>query len=150
METADLYIAISRKCPKPGKGFYIYVLEGTRADGSKGASDPCRKEFDDATPHQLELCAIVDGLKRFRRACRVNIHSEHGWFQKIRECGWFDTWQQAGWMTKEGHTAAGAELYQEIYMLETVCRMEIGTIDKDMGSFREWFGNEIKNTVPIL
>ncbi len=148
MESADLYIKLSRKSPTAGKGFYIYVLEGTRADGSTGASKPCRKDFEDITPHQLELNAIVDGLKRFRRACRVNIHSDHGWFQTVRERGWFEKWQQAGWMTNEGHPAAGAEFYREIHMLETVCNMEIGTIDKDLGSFREWFDSEIKKAVP--
>ena len=142
MEEADLYISISRKSPKPGKGYYVYVLEGTKADGTRKASNPRKREFDDITPHQLELNAIVDGIKRFKRSCRVNIHSDHGWFKAVRDNGWFNKWQQDGWMIN-GHMAAGAELYQEIYMLETVCSMEIGTIDKDLGSFTEWLKNAI-------
>ena len=74
----------------------------------------------------------------------MNIHSDHGWFETIRKRGWFDKWQQAGWIVN-GHTAAGADLYQQIYMLETVCLMEIGDIDKDLGSYSTWLGNEIEN-----
>lgn len=144
-EEADLFISISRKSPKPGKGYYVYVLEGTRADGTKGASNPRKRDFEDITPHQLELNAIVDGLKRFKRPCRVNIHTDHGWFKTVRERGWFEKWQQAGWIVN-GHEAAGADLYQEIHMLETICNMEIGNIDNDLGSFSEWF----KNTMEVL
>ena len=142
-ETADLYISISRKSPKPGKGFYIFILEGTKADGTKAASRAYRREFSETTPHQLELHAIVDGLKRFRRACIVNIHSDHGWFKTVRERGWFEKWQQAAWIVN-GKPATGAELYQEIYMLETVCGMEIGELDKDLGSFTDWMKNTIR------
>lgn len=142
-ETADLYISISRKSPKPGKGFYIFILEGTKADGTKAASRAYRREFIEITPHQLELHAIVDGLKRFRRPCTVNIHSDHGWFKTVRERGWFEKWQQAAWIVN-GKPAAGAELYQEIFMLETVCGMEIGELDKDLGSFTDWMKNTVR------
>lgn len=147
-ETADIYISISRKSPRPGKGIYISVLEAVGASGKAGTLT-LRRRFDDVTPHQLELNAIVDSLKRFRRPCKVNIHSDHGWFKTIRERGWFDKWQQADWIVK-GHVAAGSELYQELYMLETVCNMEIGEIDKELGSYTTWLDSEIKNARAIL
>ncbi len=148
-EEADMYISISRKSPKPGAGYYLFILEGTKADGTRIATKAYRKNFPDITPHQLELHAIVDGLKRFRRPCTVNIHSDHGWFKTVRERGWFKKWQQADWIVK-GHRAAGADLYQEIHMLETVCNMEFGMIDKDLGSYKTWLENEIKNARAIL
>ena len=46
--------------------------------------------------------------------------------------------------------AAGSELYQELYMLETVCNMEIGEIDKELGSYTTWLDSEIKNARAIL
>lgn len=147
-ETADIYISISRKSPRPGKGMYISVLEAVGSSGKAGTLT-LRKKIDNITPHQLELHAIVDSLKRFRRPCTVNIHSDHGWFETIRKQGWFDSWQQAGWIVK-GHTAAGADLYQEIYMIETVCNMEIGEIDKELGSYTTWLDSEIKNARAIL
>lgn len=147
-ETADIYISISRKSPRPGKGMYISVLEAMGSSGKAGTLT-LRKKIDNITPHQLELHAIVDSLKRFRRSCTVNIHSDHGWFETIRKQGWFDSWQQAGWIVK-GHTAAGADMYQEIYMLETVCNMEIGEIDKELGSYTIWLDSEIKNARAIL
>lgn len=142
-EEADLYISISRKSPKPGAGYYLFILEGTKADGTRIATRAYRKDFPNITPHQLELHAIVDGLKRFRRPCTVNIHSDHGWVKTVRERGWFEKWQQAGWIVN-GKPAAGSELYQEIYIMETICRIQIGTIDKDLGSFTEWMSNEIR------
>lgn len=147
-ETADIYISISRKSPRAGTGMYIAILEATTEDGKTGTLT-IRKKFEDITPHQLEMNAIVDSLKRFRRACTVNIHSDHGWFKTIRDRGWFKKWQQSDWITN-GHMTAGAELYQEIYMLESVCRMEIGKLDKDLGSYQTWLENEIKNARAIL
>lgn len=147
-ETADIYISISRKSPRPGKGLYIAVLEAKGTSGRVGTLT-LRKMLDDVTPHQLETVAIADSLKRFRRACLVNIHSDQGWFEAIRKRGWFQKWQQDNWIVK-GHRAAGADLYQEIHMLETVCNMEFGTIDKDLGSYKTWLKNEIKNARAIL
>lgn len=145
-ETADIYISISRKSPRPGKGMYISVLEAMGSSGKAGTLT-LRKKFDDTTHHQLELHAIVDSLKRFRRPCTVNIHSDHGWFETVRKRGWFDKWQQAGWNTN-GHRVA--ELYQEIYILETVCNMEIGEINKDLGSYKKWLESEMENARAIL
>ncbi len=147
-ERADIYISISRKSPRAGTGMYIAILEAT-TEGGKTGTLTIRKRFEDITPHQLELNAIVDSLKRFRRTCRVNIHSDHGWFKTIRDRGWFDKWQQADWFVN-GHRAAGAELYQEIYMLETVCRMEFGDLDKDLGSYQTWLESEMNNARAIL
>ena len=148
MSEADIYISISRKSPRAGKGMYIAVLEATGSSGRPGTLT-IRRTLDDVTPHQLELHAIVDCLKRFKWACEVCIHSDHGWFEAVRKRGWFDKWQQAGWIVN-GRTAAGSELYQEIFMLETVCGMEIKEINKDLGSYKTWLENEIKNARAIL
>lgn len=140
--TTDIYIAISRKCPRPGKGTYIAVLEAVGASGKAGTLT-IRGTFDDITPHRLELRAIVDALHRFKYGCTINIHSEHGWFKTIKERGWFEKWQQAGWIVN-GKPAAGSEMLQEIHMLETVCNMEFGILDKDLGSYNTWLNSEIE------
>lgn len=147
MTETDIYIKISKKSPRAGKGSYLVVLEAITASGKPGTLT-IKDSFEDITPHRLELRAIVDALHRYKIHSRVNIHSEHGWFKAVRDNGWFDKWQQAGWMVN-GHMAAGAELYQEIYMMETVCGMEIGTIDKDLGSYKTWLDCQMENAGPI-
>lgn len=138
----DIYIKISRRSPKPGEGMYLAVLEAKTASGKAGTLT-IWKSFDEITPHQLELQAVNDALHRFKRHADVRIHSDHGWFETIRERGWFEKWQQAGWIVK-GKPAAGAEVLQEIYMIETVCGITIESVDNNLGPYKIWLESEIE------
>ena len=129
-EEVNLYIKTSRESPKPGAGSYIAILEATTESGKTGTLT-LKKQYDQITPHQLELNAVNDALHRFKRHVEVKIHSEHGWFETIRTRGWFEKWQKNSWFVK-GKRAAGAEVLEEIWMLEHVCGITILSIDKDL------------------
>lgn len=144
-ETIDLYIAISRKCPRAGPGKYIAILEAVTASGKTGTLT-LKKELDEVTPHLLELQAVHDAIHRIKRHVVINIHSDHWWFKTVRNRGWFDKWHENDWVVN-GHLAAGADLYQEIYMMELVGGIKIGDIDNDLKSYKTYLENEIKNTV---
>lgn len=141
-EEVNLYIKTSRESPKPGAGSYIAILEATTESGKTGTLT-LKKQFDQITPHQLELNAINDALHRFKRHVEVKIHSEHGWFETIRTRGWFEKWQKNSWFVK-GKRAAGAEVLEEIWMLEHVCGITILSTDKDLGTFKTWLDAEIE------
>ena len=143
METADIYIAISRKCPRAGSGRYIAILEATTERGKTGTLT-LKKSLDDVTPHQLELIAVRDALRRFTRSVTVNIHSGHGWFKTITERGWLGKWQQADFK-KDGNDIPMSDLYREIMI--TYRSITVGTTDKDLGTYKTWLENEIKKPV---
>lgn len=142
MSEVGLYIKISRKCPKPGPGRYIAILEATTASGKTGTLT-LKKDFDEVTPHKLELHAIVDALHRCKGDIDLTIHSDHDWFRMVKENGWFDKWHDNGWMLKDG-PRSGADLYQELWTLENVCRVRFDTFDQDLGTYKTWMEDEIR------
>ena len=141
-----LYITTSRKCPRPGPGMYIAILEATTSSGKTGTLT-LKKKFDEITPHNLELTAIVDALHRCKGDIEISIHSDHDWFRKVKQNGWFEKWQQADWMGK-GEPRPGADLYQELWTLKNVCRVKFDTFDTDLGTYGEWMHNEIRKEMP--
>ena len=44
----------------------------------------------------------------------------------------------------KGKRAAGAEVLEEIWMLEHVCGITILSTDKDLGTFKTWLDAEIE------
>lgn len=147
-EVVDFYIKISRKSPKAGRGTYIVILETITASGKPGTLT-LKKELDEVTPHRLELQAIHDAIHRIKRHVTINIHSDHGWFKTVRERGWFDKWHDNDWIVN-GRLTPGADLYQEIYMMELVGGIQFGGMDEDLGSYKTYLESEIKNASPIL
>lgn len=141
MTETNVYIKISRKSPKPGKGSYMAILEAMSSSG-KPATLTIKGTFENITPHKLELRAIVDTLHRYKTQALVNIHSDHGWFKTVRDNGWFDKWHEDDWM-KDGEPIACWDLYREIDYLEKFA-VEIGSIDTDLGEYKTWLESQIK------
>ena len=137
---ADIYIITSRKSPRAGPGRYVSVLAHD-IDGTE-YTKTFSEEFENVTPHSLELKALAENLKRFRKPCDIRIHSPHGWIRSVYENGWLEKWEAAGWMNK-GKPVANTELYQEIESTKNNLHLEIISIDDDLGSFRTWLDNEI-------
>lgn len=142
METADIYITISRKSPRAGPGSYIAVLEATTVSGQTGTKT-LRKRIDECTPHSLELMAIIDAFKCFRRHCTVRIHSDHGWMQSIRANGWLDRWREQDFK-KGGADITHADLYRQLESIETTRGLTIDEVNADLGSYTIWLKSEIE------
>lgn len=138
---ADIYIITSRKSPRAGPGRYVSVLEYKVND--REYTKVLRQGRESITPHALELEAVADSLKRFKKPCGIRIHSSHGWFRSVIENGWLDKWKHAGWMNKD-RPVPNTELYQGILDTEEKLNLEIISIDDDLGTFKTWLTNEIK------
>lgn len=142
LEQADIYITISRKCPRSGPGRYIAILEATTEKGTGTLT--LKREFEDITPHQLELQAIADSMHRFTRSCLIRIHSDHGWFKNVVGRGWLDKWLTNNFL-KNGEELTGADLYRDIVSMFRSITIE--RIDKDLGSYGSWLESEIRSPV---
>lgn len=140
MET-DIYIITSRTAPRPGPGEYISVLEYKLED--KEYTKTLRKQCEEVTPHALELTALSDSLKCFRRSCDIRIHSTHGWVKSIFLNGWIGKWKAAGWVNN-GKPVANTELYELIDRLTNDNGLNLVSFDDDLGSYRTWLTNEIR------
>ena len=138
---ADIYIITSRKSPRAGPGKYISVLAHD-IDGTE-YTKTLRNSFDNVTPHALELQALTDSLKRFKKPCGIHIHSAHGWIRSVYENGWLKKWQASGWINN-GKPIANAELYQNIEDIKNDLHLEFIGIDDDLGAYQTWLNNEIR------
>ena len=142
MREVDLYIKISRECPRPGPGMYIAILEAKTAAGKTGTLT-LKKKCAQITPHNLELTAVIDAIKRCKGDISLRIHSPHDWLGRVITNGWLHKWQQADWMDK-GKPRPGSELYKELYTFEQACGIRFESFDRDLGSYSDWMDYEIK------
>lgn len=142
---ADIYIITSRKNPRAGPGRYVSILAHD-IDGTE-YTKTLEEECENVTPHSLELKALSDSLRRFRKPCGIRVHSAHGWIRSVYENGWLDKWRAAGWINN-GRPVANAELYRDIEGLKDDLHLEFISFDDDLGSFRTWLENKIKNAAP--
>ena len=137
---ADIYIITSRKAPRAGPGKYISILAYDR-DGTE-YTKTLIEECESVTPHSLELTALLNSLRRFKKPCGIRIHSAHGWIRSVYDNGWLDKWQASGW-TNKGKPVPNAELYQDIENAKNELHLDFISIDDDLGSYRTWLGSEI-------
>lgn len=62
---------------------------------------------------QMELLAVVEGLKRLKRACRVRIISDSEYVVKGVNT-WCHQWLSRGWKSKTGKEPKFRDLWQQI------------------------------------
>lgn len=136
----DIYIITSRSAPRAGPGRYISVLE------YQECTKTLKEGFESITPHTLELLAILDSLKRFKKPCGIRIHSLHGWYRSVTLNGWIDKWKAAGWINKD-KPVANADLYRDILDTQEKLNLEVLSIDDNLGTYDTWLKNEIERSI---
>lgn len=96
----------------PGPGGWAYILRDvltkTEKEGSGGASE--------TTNNQMEMQAVIEGLKALKRPCRVELHSDSSYvLQGLKT--WMAGWKKNGWRRKSGskwEPVKNVELWQEL------------------------------------
>lgn len=81
----------------PGPGGWAFILHhvptGRRTEASGGSRL--------TTNNRMELRAVVNGLERLRRSCRVRLVSDSEYvIRGMRE--WLPGWERRGWKRKDG------------------------------------------------
>jgi len=80
----------------PGPGGWAFILRhvptGKETEGSGGAQE--------TTNNRMELQAVVEGLSRLKRKCRVRLYSDSTYVGKgISE--WMAGWKRNGWKRRD-------------------------------------------------
>ncbi|MFO1064163.1 MAG: ribonuclease HI [Pirellulales bacterium] len=99
----------------PGPGGWAFILRdvktGQELTGSGGAAE--------TTNNQMEMQAVIEGLKALKKSCRVQLHSDSKYvLQGLTE--WMKGWKSRGWMRLEGgkkKPVKNVELWQELDQL---------------------------------
>ncbi len=81
----------------PGPGGWAFILRdlktGKELTGSGGAAE--------TTNNQMELQAVIEGLKSLKKSCRVELHADSKYvLQGLTE--WMAGWKARGWVRMEG------------------------------------------------
>ncbi len=67
----------------------------------------------DTTNNRMELMAVIEGLKSFKRARRVRVHTDSQYVQKgISE--WLANWKRRGWKTSAGQAVKNRDLWEQL------------------------------------
>lgn len=76
-----------------------------------------RRELYGADPHttnnQMELTAVIEGLRALKRPCRVQVHVDSVYVMKGMQ-EWIAGWKRNGWRTSAKKPVKNAELWQAL------------------------------------
>lgn len=96
----------------PGPGGWAFILRHLKSGTEKeqsGYADP-------TTNNQMELRAVIEGLAKLKRPCRVEIFTDSVYVGKgMTE--WMTKWKANGWRRKEGKSwkpVKNVELWQRL------------------------------------
>lgn len=99
----------------PGPGGWAYILRhpasGTEREGSGGLAE--------TTNNQMELMAVIEGLKALKRRSAVEIITDSSYVSKGCE-EWMPNWKRNGWRRKEGtqwKPVKNVEIWQQLDVL---------------------------------
>ncbi len=93
----------------PGPGGWAYILRHPRSGKEQEAYGAERR----TTNNQMELLAVIMGLERLKRPCRVELYTDSEYVgQGIRD--WLPGWKRRGWRRAGNKPVKNLELWQRL------------------------------------
>ncbi len=98
----------------PGLGGYAGIL----------IYGDARKEYSGAevatTNNRMEVLAVIEGLKRLKYPCIVDIYSDSAYTVNAFSNGWIYGWKKNGWKKADNKAVLNVDLWEELYALTKV------------------------------
>lgn len=69
------------------------------------------------TNNEMELMAVLEGLKMLKKPCNVEIYSDSAYVVNAFDKGWIYNWVKNNWRTSSKDLVKNKEIWQEIYEL---------------------------------
>ncbi|MBE7074367.1 MAG: ribonuclease HI [Clostridiales bacterium] len=108
----------------PGAGGWGCILD------YKGVIKELSGYNECTTNNQMEITAVVEGLKALKEPCAVDVFSDSAYVvNAFKEC-WIESWINNGWKTSSKKEVKNIELWQELIDL---CNKHIVTWHKVKG-----------------
>ena len=78
-----------------------------------------KKEYSDAqtTNNRMEVIAVIEGLKRLKYPCNVDVYSDSAYTVNTFLNGWIYAWRKNGWKKADGKAVLNTDLWEELYTL---------------------------------
>ena len=80
-----------------------------------------KKEYSGAdaqtTNNRMEVIAVIEGLKRLKYPCNVDVYSDSAYTVNAFLKGWIYAWRKNGWKKADGKAVLNTDLWEELYTL---------------------------------
>ena len=82
-------------------------------------SELCGSEAE-TTNNRMEITAVIEGLKRLKYPCEVNVYSDSAYTVNAFSEGWVYAWEKNGWKKADKKPVLNEELWRELLSLTRV------------------------------
>lgn len=72
---------------------------------------------EETTNNQMELLAVIEGLKALKRRVDVTIYTDSAYVHNAFANNWIDGWQNNGWINSQGKAVSNKKLWLELIEL---------------------------------
>ncbi|MBR2871680.1 MAG: ribonuclease HI [Clostridia bacterium] len=69
------------------------------------------------TNNRMEVTAVIEGLKRLKYPCKVEVYSDSAYTVNAYTNGWIYGWKRNGWKKADGKPVLNVDLWEELYRL---------------------------------
>ncbi|HHT50956.1 MAG TPA: ribonuclease HI [Eubacteriaceae bacterium] len=83
-----------------------------------------KEGFKNTTNNQMELLAVIKGLKMLKEPCKVNLHSDSAYVVNAFQKDWISSWQQKGWTRGKSGELRNKEMWKELYQLTKIHKVK--------------------------
>ena len=92
--------------PGPGGWGALLIWNGKEKVLSGGEKD--------TTNNRMEMKAVIEGLKKLNRRCRVKVHSDSAYIINAFTRGWIKNWLKRGWKKSNKKPVENIDLWKEL------------------------------------
>ncbi|MBE5740216.1 MAG: ribonuclease HI [Clostridiales bacterium] len=72
------------------------------------------------TNNRMELMAVIEGLKRLKYPCIVEVYSDSAYTVNAFDNGWIYAWKKNGWKKADNKPVLNVDLWEELYTLTRI------------------------------
>ncbi len=98
--------------PGPG-GWGAILIYGSHETEISGAEE-------NTTNNRMEITAVIEGLKRLKYPCEVEIYSDSAYTVNAFLQGWVYAWEKDGWRKADKKPVSNEELWRELLTLTRI------------------------------
>ena len=72
------------------------------------------------TNNRMELLAVIEGLRRLKYPCEVDVYSDSAYTVNAFLNGWIYAWRKGGWKKADGKVVLNVDLWEELFALTSL------------------------------